>query len=310
MRWLPLALAVALGLGLWFTRPYSLDLLRYGLWRMTAGRAFVMGATLSGDARIAWRTIGPLDPDAATSPVPLLLLHGGLGSDLDWYAEVPTLARTRSLLLIDARGHGGSTLGDEPLSYTLLARDALAVLDALGHRRVDIAGWSDGGNTALALALARPERVRRLVAISVNAHPGGLVERVRERIAHEGATGTLPRRLLRAARSPEAHRWDELTEGVTTLWREHPRLGTAELGAIAAPTLIIAGSEDDVRLAHLDEIARAMPDASLVVLPGVTHAVPQSAPREVLALMARFFDAPAAGAGNTEVDLEHRHARR
>ena len=295
----------AVGSTLWLARPYSIDLVRYVVWRATAGRAFATGGAPSGDARIAWRTIGPLDPGAGgagargvdgTDP-PVVLLHGGFGTDLDWYAQVPALARRRALVLVDTRGHGGSSLGERPLSYRLFAEDVVAVLDALGIGRADVVGWSDGANTGLMLALEHAPRVRRLVAISANARPEGLVPRVREALARGGVGGSPIARLLHRATSPEAERWEALAEGVAGLWRNHPRLDKVDLARIAAPTLVVAGSEDDVRLGHLDEVVRAMPRARLVVLPGVGHRVPQSAPREVLDLIEGFLGAVVPGAG-------------
>ena len=283
------ALAV-LGLGLWAGRPYSVDLLRYGLWRVTVGRAFVGGVVASEGARIAWRSIGPLEPGRAPPDAPpLLLLHGGFGSDLDWYAEIPTLARHHALLLVDSRGHGGSTLGELPLSYALLARDALAVLDALGHPRVDLLGWSDGGNTGLTLARLHPERLAHLVAISANASPAGLVPRLRRSIERGEVESSRVSRVLRALHSPEPGRRLELDDRVGSLWRSYPQLDAEDLRAIVTPTLIIAGSEDDVLRRHLEEITGTLPDARLVVLPGIGHDVPQAAPARVLALVEAFL---------------------
>ncbi|WP_054700235.1 alpha/beta fold hydrolase [Desulfosarcina cetonica] len=60
------------------------------------------------------------------------------------------------------------------MSYRRLAADAVAILDRLGIAQTDVVGWSDGGNTALLLALGWPRRVRRMVVISANFNPAGL----------------------------------------------------------------------------------------------------------------------------------------
>jgi pimeloyl-ACP methyl ester carboxylesterase len=275
---------------LWWARPYSTDLCRYALWRYTQGRGFITGTVQSGDAHIAWRSIGPLDRSTSTvNQIPLVLLHGGLGSDLDWYAEVPALAQTHSLILIDTRGHGSSTLGTQTLSYTLFASDVIVVLNKLGLERVNIVGWSDGGNTGLFLARAYPERIHRLVAISVNAHPEGLLPRVRQALAQSGADRPILPRLRHALFSPEPGNWPLLAAGSTNLWLGYPQLHSTDLQSIHTPTLLIAGSQDDVQIGHLDEIAKAIPTSTLAVLPGISHTVPQSAPHEVLRLIAGFI---------------------
>ena len=57
----------------------------------------------------------------------------------------------------------------------IFAEDTLQVLDKLGIQRTDIVGWSDGGIIALLLGLEAPQRVGRIVAISANFQPSGLI---------------------------------------------------------------------------------------------------------------------------------------
>ncbi len=78
-------------------------------------------------------------------------------------------------MLIDTRGHGDSTPGNAKLSYPVFAADTLLVLDRLGIQRTDIVGWSDGGIIDLLLGIEAPQRVRRIVAISANFEPSGLI---------------------------------------------------------------------------------------------------------------------------------------
>jgi pimeloyl-ACP methyl ester carboxylesterase len=78
------------------------------------------------------------------------------------------------------RGYGRSTLGKSIFNYSLLAKDVLCVLDHLQIARADVIGWSDGGIVGLRLAVDHPERIHRLIAISANYHPDGLVDNVLE----------------------------------------------------------------------------------------------------------------------------------
>jgi pimeloyl-ACP methyl ester carboxylesterase len=77
-------------------------------------------------------------------------------------ALVDRLAQDREGILLDNRGVGGST-GVVPDNVTDMARDALAFIDALGLKEVDILGFSLGGHVAQELTLLRPRLVRRLV---------------------------------------------------------------------------------------------------------------------------------------------------
>jgi pimeloyl-ACP methyl ester carboxylesterase len=102
-------------------------------------------------------------------PLAVVLLHG-LGGDLDhlWGLTGGAIGgRPASLLAADARAHGQtSLLGPHPLTFELLAEDVLGLVDELGiGPRLVLVGVSMGAATALALALAAPERVHGLVLL-------------------------------------------------------------------------------------------------------------------------------------------------
>ncbi|HWH20636.1 MAG TPA: alpha/beta fold hydrolase, partial [Solirubrobacterales bacterium] len=100
---------------------------------------------------------------------PLLLIHGTGGTRAHWDPVRDRLAARRSLLLVDLPGHGESPsprgAPSTPIGYAAILA---AVLDELGHQKVDVAGNSVGGWTAL--ELAKLGRARSVVAIS----PAGL----------------------------------------------------------------------------------------------------------------------------------------
>lgn len=100
-------------------------------------------------------------------PRSVLLLHN-LCEDLEvWWERgwVQALARHRRVITFDARGHGASTKPTESYQYSAFARvmDALAVLDVLDCRAVDVVGYAMGAWTAMQLAARVPGRVRSLV---------------------------------------------------------------------------------------------------------------------------------------------------
>ena len=56
---------------------------------------------------------------------PLILLHGGLANSNYWGNQVPVLARTHRVIVMDSRGHGRSTRDSQPFGYTLMASDMM-----------------------------------------------------------------------------------------------------------------------------------------------------------------------------------------
>ncbi|RZK59008.1 MAG: alpha/beta fold hydrolase, partial [Hymenobacter sp.] len=103
---------------------------------------------------------------------PLLLLHGNGQSIKDFSQQIGFFARRFHVIAVDTRAQGKSpdaTTG--PLSYRLFAEDMRQLLDSLHLRRVAVLGWSDGGNTALEMALRYPARVSRLAIMGANLFP-------------------------------------------------------------------------------------------------------------------------------------------
>jgi 3-oxoadipate enol-lactonase / 4-carboxymuconolactone decarboxylase len=104
-----------------------------------------------------------LQADGPPQGEAVLLLHS-LGTNLHvWDPQAAALARTHRVLRPDLRGHG---LTDAPPGdYTMaqLARDALAVLDALEVRHAHVGGVSIGGRIAMEMAAAAPDRVASLM---------------------------------------------------------------------------------------------------------------------------------------------------
>lgn len=109
------------------------------------------------------------------SGFPLVLLHGGAVFLESFAVQIPLLARSHKIIAIDSRGHGRSARVEKPLNYDTLAKDVIVILAALEITQANFVGWSDGGNTSMAIALTYPERVRKLVLISANYHPSGVL---------------------------------------------------------------------------------------------------------------------------------------
>src|SRR6202171_338422 len=102
---------------------------------------------------------------------PLVLLHGFGSSLYTWDGWVRQLAGTRRLIHLDLPGFGlTGPAPDGDYRTERYAHVVAALLDRLGVERIDVAGNSMGGRTALMFALAHPERVRKLILVDA----GGL----------------------------------------------------------------------------------------------------------------------------------------
>jgi len=224
------------------------------------------GHTSIGDARLWWGRY-----NVAAPGVPVLLLHGGLGSSNYFSHLIPVLISDgRSVIAIDSRGHGRSTLGTAKLSYALMTSDVIAVLSQLRVAKVDIVGWSDGGIIGLELAIGHPELVSRLYAFGANVDPDG------ERPGAEN-TPTFHEYLSRGGQdyarlSPTPDGFGSLVQNVSSMWSTEPHLTHAQLQSIKAPVTVADGQfEEAILPQHTFYIAQTIPNANLELLPNVSH---------------------------------------
>ncbi len=122
-----------------------------------------MAFVMQDKVRLYWRA------DGDEGKPPLLLLNS-LGTDhAMWDAVMPLLTRDFRVLRMDTRGHGASDAPKGDYTLSMLAQDALAVLDAAGVARAHVCGLSMGGMTALELAIEHPERVEKIIGANTSA---------------------------------------------------------------------------------------------------------------------------------------------
>lgn len=218
----------------------------------------------------------------------MLLLHGIGSSATSWERQIALLRDGHRLIAPDLRGYGDSSDPSGPASLDAVVADVAALL-AERPGAVDVVGVSFGALVALALARRRPELVRSLVLADATlgrggfppaererwlagryALAGGLAARSLERAAEIAAPGAAPEVLaeiaahMRRARPAGYRRVAEIIAATDALpW----------LPAIAVPTLVVCGAEDEVVGLPLSRtIAEHIPAAQLLVIAGAGHA--------------------------------------
>ena len=163
---------------------------------------------------------------------PLVLLVG-LATDIsEWSAIIDWLAQRHLVIALDNRGAGRTSKPDQPYSIELMADDTAKLLQALAIERANILGVSMGGRIALALTLAHPEMVNRLVLVSTSARSA------RRRWWFKPLYQSLSGVLLRGAYPQPRYafaRQLQASSAYTCLEKLH---------TIHAPTLILHGKRD------------------------------------------------------------------
>jgi pimeloyl-ACP methyl ester carboxylesterase len=208
---------------------------------------------------------------------PILLLHGGLQTIASSFSQqIPVFAQTHRVIAVEQMGHGHTADSDRELTYRGMAEDTAELLRQLKVSEVDVIGWSDGGIIGLILAAHHPKLVRRLIVAGVNLRPDGCTA---DFLAHvralkpEDMKGSDRKEYDQFSPDGAAH-FPVMFHKVTTLWLNAPTaddIDDEQLGHIEAPTMIIVGDHDIIRLEHTMEIYQHIPHAQLCILPGTSH---------------------------------------
>ncbi len=209
---------------------------------------------------------------------PVLVLHGNGGSIADMAFQIAALQEHFQVIAVDTRAQGKSTDSDAPLTYELFASDMVALLDALKIDSAYVVGWSDGGNTGLAMAINYPGRISKLVTMGANTDPGpeAVYDDVRQIVLGALAMEDLP---------------DDARK-LTTILAEEPHYSTEQLNSIEIPVLVTAGDHDLIREEETIHIYLSLPHANLLITPGATHLAPVEKPDFVNGVILDFLMNP------------------
>jgi pimeloyl-ACP methyl ester carboxylesterase len=256
--------------------------------------------------------------------VPIVFVHEFAGDHRSWEPQVRFFSRRHRCIAYAARGYPPSDVPERVDSYSQAraAADIQAVMDGAGIEQAHVVGLSMGGFATLHFGLACPERALSLVAAGV----GYGAEKSREagfrQAAEQAARGfetkgsrafaeiyaVAAARVQFEAKDPRG--WADFVARLAT----HSSMGAAltmrgvqarrpsfydfedELRAMALPTLIMVGDEDDHCLRPGLFLKRTIPAAGLAVLPKTGHTLNLEEPGLFNTLVGEFLAQVEAGA--------------
>lgn len=234
---------------------------------------------------------------------PLVLLHGFTNTGASWNPVIAALDERYRAIAPDLRGHGSAS-AVRPVSLEGVIED----VSGLAPGEFELVGYSMGGRIALHVALALPERVKRLVLIGASPGSASARERdTRRRVDEQLADGIeqmdiaqfaerWERTPILADQPPEvkaAARADRVRSTPAGLAAALRALGTAalpplwdRLGEVRMPVMMIVGGRDERFQAVAVRMGQGMPHAEVAIVAGAGHAVHLENPAEVARLIA------------------------
>ncbi len=235
---------------------------------------------------------GPGKPD-------LLLLPGLLGAvSSQWRPFLPALTPQFRVILLDLRGHGRSENKALHLTLDQLADDLRHFLDGLLPGPVHLSGYSLGGYLGLRLALEAPGRVSTLHLHGTKFYwSEAAVTQMRAQLDPDRMAEKVPVYADQLAQEHGAGRWRMLVRQAGDLVGLMGASGLTEsqVRYVACPALVSVGDRDElVSLPEAFRLSQVLPEAGLLVLPGVRHPFASVAPIPLVPMM-RHFHQPREG---------------
>ncbi|HEX3917983.1 MAG TPA: alpha/beta hydrolase [Caulobacteraceae bacterium] len=237
-----------------------------------------MASFTSGGLSLAYDDIQPPGGDAGT----VLLVHGFATSRaenwrrLGWYGAFER--KGYRIVALDLRGHGESDKPHDASAYGqgALVGDIGALMDHLGLGRVDLMGYSMGARLSLQMAISQPERILNLIVGGVGGRmlkpPSGPAPTMTMAQAMRAEDPeTITEKTMKGFRLfADGQGEDRLALAAFTESRGGEALTESDLAMITAPTLVVAGSRDEMA-GDPQVLADAIPGAKSVTLPACDH---------------------------------------
>jgi pimeloyl-ACP methyl ester carboxylesterase len=202
--------------------------------------------------------------------MPLLLIHGG-GSTLEtsFGNILPSLASHGKVIGVELQAHGRTNDRNGEESFEQDADDVAGLLDFLKIEKADIFGFSNGGNTAMQVAIRHPEKVNKLVIASAFYQREGFIPGFfegMEQASLENMPAPLKEAYLKAA--PDKSQLQAMHDKDRDRMKRVKDWTDESLQSIKAKTLLVVGDHDVVTTEHTVKMSHLIPNASLMVLPG------------------------------------------
>ena len=230
---------------------------------------------------------------------PLVLIHGG-GSTIEsnWSAVLPLFAKHYKVIAVELQNHGHSGQRHEPETFEQDADDVAALLKHLNISKAFIVGFSNGGSTAMQIAIRHAEFAEKIVVVAGAYLREGLIPGFFDWMQN-ASLDNMPMPIQEAFLkiNPDRAALKHMHDKDADRMRNFKDWNDCDLQSITAPTLIINGDKDVILTEHALKMLRVIPNAELIVLPGVhgaclgevCTAVPGSKQPEITVILIKEF---------------------
>ncbi|MFC4199136.1 alpha/beta fold hydrolase [Pedobacter jamesrossensis] len=202
--------------------------------------------------------------------IPLVLIHGG-GSTIEtsFGNLLPLLSDYGKIIAVELQAHGRTSDRNAPETFEQDADDVVALLKYLKIDSANILGFSNGGTTTMQIAIRHPEIVNKIVVISANYKRVGLIAGFFEGM-QPAKIDNMPQPLKSAflKLTPDEGKLQTMFEKDKNRMLNFKDYTDKDISSIKADALLIVAQNDVITIEHTLQMAKLIPSAQLVVLPG------------------------------------------
>jgi pimeloyl-ACP methyl ester carboxylesterase len=195
---------------------------------------------------------------------------GGSTIESNWGRIIDTLASDRQVIAMELQAHGHTPdVPDRPTSFEQDADDVAGLLEFLKIPKADLFGFSNGGNTAMQVAIRHPQMVNNLVIGSAFYERDGMVPGFWAGM-NAATIDNMPECLKEAYRKidPDSAHLLAMFHRDATRMQEFKDWPDSALMSIQAPALLIVAQHDVMTVDHVRKMARLIPRGQALVVNG------------------------------------------
>ena len=203
---------------------------------------------------------------------PFVLIHGGGSTIQTSFGKIlPLFVQHYKVIAVELQAHGHTSDRDSPESFEQDADDVATLLQFLKINKAHILGFSNGGNTAMQIAIRHPELVNKLVPVSSFYKREGMMPGFwdgMQQASLENMPALLKTYYLQINNDQK---------GLQNMFnKDRDRMlhfndwSDDALRSIKAPTLLINADHDVATNEHAVKMSQLIPNSHLMILPG-TH---------------------------------------
>lgn len=201
---------------------------------------------------------------------PLVLIHGG-GSTIqsNFGRLIPLLSDAYKIIAVELQAHGRTEDRGVDSSFAQDADDVFELLNQLSISKANILGFSNGGTTAMQIAIRHPHIVHKLILCSALSKRKGVTDWFWDMMLNAGLDN-MPKALQQAFLyvNPNHDKLKIMHDRDAKRMVNFVDFPDEDIQGVISPTLIVCGDKDIVTIEHSLELRNLINNAQLAVIPG------------------------------------------